>query len=449
MLTIVASTNATAAPSEAIASTRRGVGASRRAGTTGLRGSAPPAASADAGHPASGRHPRGQLRVGGQGFTGGPPPSSRTRSIAPHSISPTPSTGGVMTRSAWSLAAATVSTLPTVSVRTSVSATFGISASLPVSSRRIGLETRAIPGRWVCWKRPKPPVTSTAITGPSPVRAIVPTGRLSSTPPSTSRRPSDVATGGNTPGIAKLGYTASTIGPVRWTTGSRSRRSQLTQKNRSGSSSIRRSPNTSTSSRRARVPRSSEKAGRVKSRVGLVALKLRSNVSHTSGRRQPGGDTRSHQRAEADPGDAVEAEPGGAQLLQRAQVSRPGPAPGQHQPERAAREPPRGRLDRGAMDRAPADHLHLPRLQRGQGLLGDRASEHDQLATAQRRRLREPEPVGPAGGHRDHEVAVVYARARPRLLGIVPPPHRITRSASCSARSIAASSPARSWATDP
>ena len=48
-----------------------------------------------------------------------------------------------------------------------------------------------------------------------PDLAIVATGRLSSTPPSTSSRPSGVETGGNTPGIAMLGYTASTIRPVR------------------------------------------------------------------------------------------------------------------------------------------------------------------------------------------------------------------------------------------
>src|SRR4051812_1717834 len=73
------------------------------------------------------------------------------------------------------------------------------------------------------------PIASTATIGPSAPAAMTSTGKLSSTPPSTSSR-SPATTGGTRPGSDMLAPTASQSGPERWTTGSAATRSALTQK---------------------------------------------------------------------------------------------------------------------------------------------------------------------------------------------------------------------------
>ena len=73
MLTIVASTNATAAPSDAIASTRQGEGAVARGADGGPGGSAAGAVDRRAlTSSASGRQSRRQFGIGGERFAGGP-----------------------------------------------------------------------------------------------------------------------------------------------------------------------------------------------------------------------------------------------------------------------------------------------------------------------------------------------------------------------------------------
>jgi hypothetical protein len=90
--------------------------------------------------------------------------------------------------------------------------------------------------------------------GPSPIAAIVPTGRLSISEPSiSSRRPS--TWGGPRTGSAMLVPTAGTSGPCRWTTISELRRSALTHQNDRSSSSIDAAPNVRSSEARKRVPR--------------------------------------------------------------------------------------------------------------------------------------------------------------------------------------------------
>jgi len=78
-----------------------------------------------------------------------------------------------MTMSACSRAAATVSTLPIITVRRIVSPRRGISASLPVSALRTAPPRSASRGRRGRPTSPLIPVTSTATTGPSPRRSVV------------------------------------------------------------------------------------------------------------------------------------------------------------------------------------------------------------------------------------------------------------------------------------
>ena len=93
-------------------------------------------------------------------------------------------------------------------------------------------------------------ITSTATIGPSSSTAITSTGRLLSTPPSTSSRPGRDS-GGTSPGIDMLAPTASTTRPRRWTTVRLASRSALTVKNGTGSSSTIASPKTRSSIRAA------------------------------------------------------------------------------------------------------------------------------------------------------------------------------------------------------
>ena len=240
MLTIVASTKAMNTPSEETARTVVGAGARRRRQplALGVRHGAHPGTSVAPASPAGAllgrapavagarsREPRRGILEHAPARPGRPPSPIELPPVEhPH---PRPPAGSRGRRDAGRLA---VSVLPTVTVLTTVSPKRGTSASLPVRYRRIGLPSRAMPGPHRLPELAHPPVTSTAITGPSPGRAMVPTGRLSSTPPSTSSRPSGVEIGGKTPGIERLARTASRSGPVLWTTGSRLIRSQLTQK---------------------------------------------------------------------------------------------------------------------------------------------------------------------------------------------------------------------------
>ena len=159
MFTIVASTNATAAPSDAIASTVRGDGPRRRAGALTSRSAAGDRSTARRCLTSSWTSLLVASLLDKSGLAASASraawrPISTTRGSAFQSISPIPSTWGVITRSACSRAAATVSLLPTVTVRTIVSPRRGISASLPVNARRIGRPRRARPGRCAALELP-------------------------------------------------------------------------------------------------------------------------------------------------------------------------------------------------------------------------------------------------------------------------------------------------------
>ena len=152
----------------------RGDGPRRRAGDNRARGgSATPSRSVPSRHP-------GQAATRDVPAPGWPPAprgrrGARARArgrCAFQSIRPIPSTWGVITRSACRRAAATVSPLAHRSrVRTIVSPSRGISASMPVSAGAPAHQTRASPGPLARARTgPSRPVTSTAITGPSPLR---------------------------------------------------------------------------------------------------------------------------------------------------------------------------------------------------------------------------------------------------------------------------------------
>ena len=105
-------------------------------------------------------------------------------------------------------------------------------------------------------------MTSIATIGPSSSAAITSTGRLLSTPPSTSRRPGRES-GGTSPGIDMLAPTASSRSPLRWTTVRLASRSALTVKSEIGSSSTSFSPKTRSSMRPAFRERMRETRGTV------------------------------------------------------------------------------------------------------------------------------------------------------------------------------------------
>ncbi len=268
---------------------RRGPAARRRhrrsSGAAAAGAARPGRAARHPSRPVLDRQPARQVGVGCQRLArgaGGPAP--RTRGSAFQSISPMPSTCGVITRSACRRAAATVSMLPTITVRTIVSPRRGISASLPVSARRTGRPSARQPrpprARSNC---PMRPVTSTAITGPSPLRAIVATGRLSSTPPSTSSRPScrghrrEHARDGQ----ARVDRVDHRPGAVHHRLAARRGRSS----GRRSAAAAPRSAGRRTPRRAAGAPwrrGSARRPGATKSLVGLVSTKPRSKASYMS-----------------------------------------------------------------------------------------------------------------------------------------------------------------------
>ncbi len=132
-----------------------------------------------------------------------------------------------------------------------------VSVSPRPGARVVGLEATAgsPSARW------RPPssviLTSTAITGPSPISAIAATGRLSTSEPSTSRR--DPRTSG-APRIGRFNDspTPSHTGPLRVRTSSPLRSSAAPQRKERGSSSMARDPKLRWSIARIRSPRSSE-----------------------------------------------------------------------------------------------------------------------------------------------------------------------------------------------
>ena len=189
-------------------------------------------------------------------------PASRARSSWWNSSRPTPIARGVMTRSACRRAASEVLELASSSTRAIVSPRPG-GWSPPPARRRAGARASSpAPDAGLGAARSIDALTSTAMIGPSPSAAIVPTGRLSISDPSIRTRPSRTC-GGPMIGIAMLGPTRSTSAPQRCTTSSLRRRSALAQKKLRSSSSIATVPNVRWSIASARSPRISAWRGSV------------------------------------------------------------------------------------------------------------------------------------------------------------------------------------------
>ena len=137
-------------------------------------------------------------------------PASRARSSWWNSSSPTPSLRGLIVRSAWRRAASEVFELPSSSTRASVSpsARRAIAAERVAPALARACRVGAGGGLRVASGRSTVALTSTAMIGPSPSAAIAPTGRLSTSEPSTARA-RRAPVGGPRIGIAMLSPTRS------------------------------------------------------------------------------------------------------------------------------------------------------------------------------------------------------------------------------------------------